>query len=57
MTVPHKQRRCPQILHAVVRLLLYYKSARIKHYVGLAVISCIYFVCYRALSQLAGTAS
>ena len=46
-----------QALHIIVRLVFFYVTTSIRHYVGLAVTSVIYFLCFRALSRLAGTAS
>jgi len=46
---------CTQVLHIVVRLVFFYVTTSVKHYVGLAVTSLIYFFCFRALSRLAGT--
>ena len=40
-----------------MRLVVFNVTTSVKHYVGLAVTSLIYFLCYRALSRLAGTAS
>ena len=48
------RQRLAQALHIVVRILIFYASTSLKHYIGLAVISGIYYVFYRALSQLAG---
>lgn len=46
---------CTQALHIVVRLIFFYVTTSFRHYVGLAVTSLIYFLCFRALSRLAGT--
>ena len=40
-----------------MRLVVFSVSTSVRHYVGLAVTTCIYFLCFRALSRLAGTAT